>query len=126
MRSDSRTLYIITHGSDAIEISETGYITTKADSTYTGLVEISITFPTYSSANHISTFVSLNLVAFSHITTSLTPYPNFDGAFSDASQLGVYMCSNVFEVSSITVTGHLSDGTTSDITNDDGNFVFVL
>lgn len=120
MSSDSRTVYIITSGSKAIEVSDTGLVATKSGVSYTGTVTIAVTFPTYQSALHIITSVSLTVVAFTGITTYLTPYPSYSNGFSDAKQLGRLMCSDVYQISTISVTGHLSNGQTTRITS--GNF----
>ena len=117
MQSDSRTVYSITSGTEAIEVSETGLVSTKSGVSYTGTVTIGVTFPTYQSALHISTSVSLTVVAFTAITTNLVPYPSYNNGFSDAKQLGRLMCSKVYQITTISVTGHLSNGQTTTITS---------
>ena len=82
-----------------------------------GTVAITVSFPNYFAAQHLSTVEELTIVKYTETTMELFPYPSYQSGYGDASIMGRLHCSIIYQRATVKVTGHASNGQTRDITN---------
>ena len=82
-----------------------------------GTVAVTVSFPDYFAAQHLSKVEELTIVNYIQTTIELFPYPSYQSNYDDSSMMERLHCSIIYQRATTKVTGHASNGQTRDITN---------
>lgn len=118
MTSDPRTLYTITAGASLASVSSTGLVSIFANATSGGVVTVTATFPTYSSASSMSASQSFTVVRLSSLSVTASPFPSFSGSTSlNVTTLRLVHCTSSYQRATPKLVATLSDGSVTDVTS---------